>query len=248
MKKKNIISLVIIVPIILLVIIALIINYSIQNQNSSNITSIDEIKNEIIYTNEVKNIVNDETIKVVNIINENNIAESSTDENKKVNNISKQVNSDDKDKQNKTNNANDKNKESLQNNKQTQKNNKSNNSETTNIQANNKHQEQIVENKTTEKTKSETKPTTSQETNVEKTQTPKCTDTQHGVGVGNSNKWFNTKQEADSYYDDLIKKYSDQVHNNKITFEEYNKICPCGFEEWSCPYCGKWTLNYYYRK
>ena len=34
---------------------------------------------------------------------------------------------------------------------------------------------------------------------------PKCNGNNHGVGVGNSNKWFNSKQEAISYYDNLIK-------------------------------------------
>ena len=50
-----------------------------------------------------------------------------------------------------------------------------------------------------------------------------------------------------SYYDNLIKDYSDKVKSNKITKDEYYKQCPCGYETWSCPYCGKWTLNFYYR-
>ena len=76
---------------------------------------------------------------------------------------------------------------------------------------------------------------------------PKCTDTKHGISVGNSNKWFNSYNEAIEYYDDLIILYSDQVHNGEITSEEYYKLCPYGYETWSCPYCGKWTLNYYKR-
>lgn len=82
---------------------------------------------------------------------------------------------------------------------------------------------------------------------VKKTQIPKCTDVKHGMGCGNSNKWFSTYSEAISYYDNLIKDYSDKVKNNKITKDEYYKQCPCGYETWSCPYCGKWTLNFYYR-
>ena len=78
-------------------------------------------------------------------------------------------------------------------------------------------------------------------------ETQKCTDTKHGVAVGNSNKWFNNYNEAVSYYDNLINNYSNQVHSGQITSNEYNKRCPYGYETWSCPYCGKWTLNYYYR-
>lgn len=74
-----------------------------------------------------------------------------------------------------------------------------------------------------------------------------CTDTKHGISVGNSNKWFNSYNEAVKYYDELIKMYSNQVHNGEITSEEYYKLCPYGYETWSCPYCGKWTLNYYKR-
>ena len=45
----------------------------------------------------------------------------------------------------------------------------------------------------------------------------------------------------------LINNYSNQVHSGQITSNEYNKRCPYGYETWSCPYCGKWTLNYYKR-
>lgn len=82
---------------------------------------------------------------------------------------------------------------------------------------------------------------------IKQPETPKCSDSKHGVGVGNSNKWFNSYNEAVSYYDNLILDYSNKIHNGQITFEEYNKQCPCGYEIWSCQYCGKWTLNYYKR-
>ncbi|MBO5476665.1 MAG: hypothetical protein J6A15_02795 [Clostridia bacterium] len=93
-------------------------------------------------------------------------------------------------------------------------------------------------------------PVVTQEKKVESSkapETPKCSDSKHGVGVGNSNKWFNSYNEAVSYYDNLILDYSNKIHNGQITFEEYNKQCPCGYEIWSCQYCGKWTLNYYKR-
>lgn len=76
---------------------------------------------------------------------------------------------------------------------------------------------------------------------------PKCTDSKHGVGVGNSNKWFSTYDEAVHYYNNLINYYSNNIHNGLITTEEYYSKCPYGYETWSCQYCGKWTLNYYFR-
>ena len=99
----------------------------------------------------------------------------------------------------------------------------------------------VVEAKTSEQPKEETK------VEIKQPETPKCSDSKHGVGVGNSNKWFNSYNEAVSYYDNLILDYSNKIHNGQITFEEYNKQCPCGYEIWSCKYCGKWTLNYYKR-
>ena len=99
----------------------------------------------------------------------------------------------------------------------------------------------VVETKIPEQPKEETK------VEIKQPETPKCSDSKHGVGVGNSNKWFNSYNEAVSYYDNLILDYSNKIHNGQITFEEYNKQCPCGYEIWSCQYCGKWTLNYYMR-
>lgn len=76
---------------------------------------------------------------------------------------------------------------------------------------------------------------------------PKCNGNNHGVGVGNSNKWFNSKQEAISYYDNLIKIWGDKWENFEIDSETYDKNCPYGYEVWTCPFCGKWTINFYYR-
>ena len=129
-------------------------------------------------------------------------------------------------------------------------------------------QEKVIESPKQEETKSTTQ--TSDEINTpkkenqkeEKKETPvqenqpenkiqensKCTDSEHEESVGNSDKWFNSYDEAIIYYNDLINRYSYQVHNGEITSEEYYKLCPYGYEIWSCPYCGKWTLNYYKRK
>ena len=32
----------------------------------------------------------------------------------------------------------------------------------------------------------------------------------------------------------------------EINDETYQKNCPYGYETWSCPFCGKWTINFYY--
>ena len=77
--------------------------------------------------------------------------------------------------------------------------------------------------------------------------TPKCDGFNHGVGVGNSNKWFNSKQEAISYYDGIQKTWGDKWENFEIDSATYDKNCPYGYEVWTCPFCGKWTINFYYR-
>ena len=77
--------------------------------------------------------------------------------------------------------------------------------------------------------------------------TPKCDGSNHGVGVGNSNKWFNSKQEAISYYDGIQKTWGDKWENFEIDSATYDKNCPYGYEVWTCPFCGKWTINFYYR-
>lgn len=76
---------------------------------------------------------------------------------------------------------------------------------------------------------------------------PKCNGSNHGVGVGNSNKWFNTQQEAINYFDGIQKTWGDKWERFEIDSETYDKNCPYGYEVWSCPFCGKWTINFYYR-
>ena len=77
--------------------------------------------------------------------------------------------------------------------------------------------------------------------------TSKCSGSNHGVGVGNSNKWFNTQQEAINYFDGIQKTWGDKWERFEIDSETYDKNCPYGYEVWSCPFCGKWTINFYYR-
>ena len=79
-----------------------------------------------------------------------------------------------------------------------------------------------------------------------KTETYKCSGSNHGVGVGNSQTWINSESEAISYYKSIIKNWGDKWENFEIDDETYNKNCPYGYEDWSCPYCSKWTINFYY--
>lgn len=86
-----------------------------------------------------------------------------------------------------------------------------------------------------------------QETKVVETPTRCTNNNNHGMNIGNSGKWFNSKQEAVNYYDSLIKTWGDKWENFEIDSDTYDKNCPYGYEVWSCPFCGKWTINFYYR-
>lgn len=76
----------------------------------------------------------------------------------------------------------------------------------------------------------------------------RCTNNNnHGMDIGNSGKWFNSKNDAIVYYNQQIKYWGEQWENNKIDNDTYYKNCPSGYEVWDCMYCGKWTINFYYR-
>lgn len=103
---------------------------------------------------------------------------------------------------------------------------------------------------TTDKENTTKNNNSSSDTNQENTNTnvniPQCTETKHGIEVGNSNKWFNTKEEAIALYDAEIKKWGNLWTSFQIENEEYYANCPYGYEIWSCLFCGKWTINFYY--
>ena len=69
----------------------------------------------------------------------------------------------------------------------------------------------------------------------------------HSIKCGNMGRWFNSKDEVDAYWDKVDISYFEQYQNGIITFEEYHKKSPYGYECWSCSYCGKWTGNFKYR-
>ena len=68
----------------------------------------------------------------------------------------------------------------------------------------------------------------------------------HSTSCGNIGKWFNTKDEIGEYRNNISNKYCQQYENGEITWEEYMKKSPYGYECWSCGYCGKWTGNFKY--
>ena len=69
----------------------------------------------------------------------------------------------------------------------------------------------------------------------------------HSIKCGNMGRWFNTKDEIEEYRNNISNKYCQQYENGEITWEEYMKKSPYGYECWSCGYCGKWTGSFKYR-
>ena len=68
----------------------------------------------------------------------------------------------------------------------------------------------------------------------------------HSMSCGNMGKWFNSRDEVDDYWVQVDNDYYKQYLDGIITFEEYHKKSPGGYECWSCSYCGKWTGNFKY--
>ncbi len=79
-------------------------------------------------------------------------------------------------------------------------------------------------------------------------QPTRCThNDNHGMEVGNCERWFNSKSEAIAFYEQKINYWGKLWENYEIEDSEYYKNCPTGYEIWSCMYCSKWTINIYYR-
>lgn len=78
------------------------------------------------------------------------------------------------------------------------------------------------------------------------TTTSGCASGNHSMPTGNCGKWFNSRNEAISYNDAVCDKWNNKIDNNEISYSEYVKNCPSGYECWSCSHCGKWTINFKY--
>ena len=69
----------------------------------------------------------------------------------------------------------------------------------------------------------------------------------HSIKCGNIGMWFGSRREVDTYFSSVCNTWGTKYKNEEITWEEYTKNCPQGYECWSCSYCSKWTGNFKYR-
>lgn len=89
------------------------------------------------------------------------------------------------------------------------------------------------------------KDTKSNKENIQK-ETHCTNNNNHSMSCGNMKKWFNSRDEVDNYWVQIDNDYYKQYLDGIITFKEYGEKSPCGYECWSCSYCGKWTGNFKY--
>ena len=101
---------------------------------------------------------------------------------------------------------------------------------------------------TTSKTESTTNSKKEFTKNDEPSSNDKSKECKHYPEVGNSGKWYNSEQDAINEYKTIIKEYGDKWKNDEISDDEFKAKSPCGYETWDCMYCGKYTINYHYRK
>lgn len=64
------------------------------------------------------------------------------------------------------------------------------------------------------------------EQEVDVAEKEECKNNKHWIATGNYQKWFNTKNEADSYYNSIIANWGKKWENDEISYEEYLKKCP----------------------
>lgn len=98
-------------------------------------------------------------------------------------------------------------------------------------------------------TTKKSKPTTTKRITTTKQETItelKCIKSNHISKIGNMNKWFVSKAELKSYVDSTMKYWDEQESSGNITYDEYAKKCPYGYEAWTCAGCGMWTGNFKY--
>ena len=68
----------------------------------------------------------------------------------------------------------------------------------------------------------------------------------HSMSCGNMGRWFSSKKEVEEFTNKERDKWGEKYDNGEISWEEYIKKSPSGYECWSCSYCGKWTGNFTY--
>lgn len=70
---------------------------------------------------------------------------------------------------------------------------------------------------------------------------------EHNMPCGNVGKWYSSKQAFMNEYNSKVDYWNDKLDNNGISYEEYIKQVPRGYEIRQCANCGKWTGNYKYK-
>lgn len=97
-------------------------------------------------------------------------------------------------------------------------------------------------------TSTPTPPANNENTKKDEQKADRCTtNNNHAISVGNSSKWFGSRNEAIAYYNEKVKYWANKWENSEIDNDTYYKNCPSGYEIYSCMYCNKWTINFYYR-
>ena len=86
------------------------------------------------------------------------------------------------------------------------------------------------------------KDTKSNKDNIQK-ETHCTNNNDHSIKCGNIGIWFNSRSELVAYYNSEVSKWNKKIDNEEITYDEYYKNVPSGYECWSCSYCSKWTGN-----
>ncbi|MCD7872654.1 MAG: hypothetical protein LUG21_05045 [Clostridiales bacterium] len=91
--------------------------------------------------------------------------------------------------------------------------------------------------------------TTQKQTNSRKETTTEngCASGNHSMSVGNMGRWFNSRSELQSYWQQICVNLGEKWENGEISDEQYYAQSPYGYEAWSCSWCGKWTGNFKYR-
>ena len=73
------------------------------------------------------------------------------------------------------------------------------------------------------------------------------TNDNHQCVCGNIGGWYKSRDEFFKAYSEEVDYWNDLEDKEIISWDEYVLKVPCGYECWSCGFCGKWTGNMYYR-
>lgn len=72
------------------------------------------------------------------------------------------------------------------------------------------------------------------------------TNNNHQAECGNISGWYKSREEFYKAYSVETDYWTDLLDKEIISWDEYVLKVPCGYECWSCGFCGKWTGNFKY--